>query len=492
MQPFFSYTFKATTISPIHIGCDDEFEPTNYFIDNSKLHEISTSDLIQVLTADEKSWLLEQINNRTINSNFLLEYMRIAFSKRNSLQRINTLSIPTTKDVSDRYAKDLEEVKKEKDIFEKFFIPKTLTNPLTQEAIIPGSSIKGAIRTTILQAIQTKRNTPNEDKLAADEIYKKPEKWADYQANLADYIEPSNDIFKYLKIGDLTLNKSSRKITHVINCNRTNLENHKAKKKAGLPLIYEVIKENTSAEFTINIDKNYKLLPDDINSFEQYDDIYKLINFCKKFYQQNSKDELTQLLNYGYIKKDNYNKIINHLDNKDKNKFILKLGRFTGSSSMTLNNRQIKVKGRKGEADKQLPQSTTSWLTSETQNFNDGLPMGWLLCTLKVDSENSLSDSNNSNSFQALDDDIIERFQNLAKLAKLCKTINGLECIIDGQTPQDRERNKGLFAQIRELLSKLNESNIITDSYKIKAIRPVISFTSPEALAYCQSIWSKK
>lgn len=78
--------------------------------------------------------------------------------------KIKGREIPIPKELSERYRhvkqiKDDREVLKE---FNQFEIPRTYFNPYTQKPIIPGSSLKGSLRTGYLSGIL--RELPEKEK----------------------------------------------------------------------------------------------------------------------------------------------------------------------------------------------------------------------------------------------------------------------------------------------------------------------------------------
>jgi len=40
-----SYPLKISTLSPVHIGCDEVFEPTNFVINEGLLHVLDPADI---------------------------------------------------------------------------------------------------------------------------------------------------------------------------------------------------------------------------------------------------------------------------------------------------------------------------------------------------------------------------------------------------------------------------------------------------------------
>ena len=67
MNNHFLNTTRCTvsTLSPVHIGCGEDYYPTNYVIDNGLLHHFSEEGLLSALNPSE----LEQLVGISENQN---------------------------------------------------------------------------------------------------------------------------------------------------------------------------------------------------------------------------------------------------------------------------------------------------------------------------------------------------------------------------------------------------------------------------------------
>ncbi|MEO6322556.1 MAG: hypothetical protein ABIR56_17910, partial [Polaromonas sp.] len=61
-----TYRLALTPLSPIHIGCGEDFEPTNYVIDEGVLYGFDPSRA--VLTDVQKSKLMEAANKASLQA----------------------------------------------------------------------------------------------------------------------------------------------------------------------------------------------------------------------------------------------------------------------------------------------------------------------------------------------------------------------------------------------------------------------------------------
>lgn len=130
----------VTALSPLHIGCDIDYEPTEYLdLSDGKILVFSLEQLAAVLTATDRSNL------------------NVAASAQSPHLEIQKLLQP--------YAEKLKQMQGVR-IIEKLCrnpmnwgkrasirrIQRTAFDPLTERGLLPGSSLKGAIRTAWLAA----------------------------------------------------------------------------------------------------------------------------------------------------------------------------------------------------------------------------------------------------------------------------------------------------------------------------------------------------
>jgi hypothetical protein len=136
-----SYKLKLTTLTPVHIGTGEDYEPTNFVIDGDRFYHFDEALFYKSLPLLDK---------KTFDSK-LGDWMQIIdFYKTNTSKAISIskFSCYVSTTVSERYR-----MLKNKDGSKNnnsFQIAQTFKNPNTFRPIIPGSSIKGMLD-TILQ-----------------------------------------------------------------------------------------------------------------------------------------------------------------------------------------------------------------------------------------------------------------------------------------------------------------------------------------------------
>lgn len=220
---------KAETLTPIYIGTNEEIDPFDYVIDeNKKLNLLNINIFTDLISNENKTQIKNAVNNKSIDKiRCLIRKSFLDLSEENK----NKCTIRKI-DVSDEFFKKYKE-ELEKSKVNNVLVIKTFVNSL-DKPILPGSSLKGAIRTGLLHS------------KAISEKYK--------QLDLIENINKSNkkDIKKYLdqepfksfKIRDTILNlKDNPTIIDIVE--------RKNKNGSSIPIYMELLKEDIKFEIEI-------------------------------------------------------------------------------------------------------------------------------------------------------------------------------------------------------------------------------------------------
>lgn len=151
-----TYQLSYTPLSPIHIGTGDSYEPTNYVIDEGTLYEFDTGGTLAALTESDREQL-NKIVNAHVNEDMLKAVQRFFHERREALKPWAVNAIPVLDGVARLYGK--QAANREGDggqVLNKLEIDRTAYNPITRQPVLFGSSIKGAIRTALLDQINDK------------------------------------------------------------------------------------------------------------------------------------------------------------------------------------------------------------------------------------------------------------------------------------------------------------------------------------------------
>lgn len=284
-NPYKSYKMKLTTLSPVFIGSGEELNQGQYVFDKetmtAKILDESkfANFLIKHNLIDDYSKSL-LINGHKINLKRWLDEKKIPLNAPifSEIIPCHELSIEDKKTKKSRTASSLNSIK-------------TFIKNADNLAYIPGSSIKGAIRTAFCAGVVNN----NKDKFTKEwqdikyalsnrgnkkdftEICKKIEKRCFNLIKYNDKKEDNGDVFSTLIIGDSeSISKDKMYITTRLDC-----AIHKDK-PSSMPMNLELIKPNTDIYFNITINTGVK----------QYFSIEKIKNFLNFYKQQQINNKI--------------------------------------------------------------------------------------------------------------------------------------------------------------------------------------------------------
>lgn len=189
MVNFESYGVNLHILSPIHIGSGQELDPFSYFIRDERL-----------LLFDLPKWMAGYANKEELNEVMDSEdfiALRAYISEKFDDDSAILGSIPIkSPEVISTYRKAIKDKNSENQALVNFMT----RNEINRTPYIPGSSIKGAIRTAIANRFVKKAGVTKYNK---KKIFK-PRFEPDYNEKI--FGKPDRDPMKNLKISDASLN----------------------------------------------------------------------------------------------------------------------------------------------------------------------------------------------------------------------------------------------------------------------------------------------
>lgn len=347
---------RITTKSPIHIGCDEVYEPTSFVIDTKTKELISfeTASLLEQLDSDALSKFSTICKKGTIVSLLeLLKFMRsqaeFAEGQRVSIPSAflehyeSTLSLPLNEN----------RVKQELNSFQ---IKRTAFDPLSESAYIPGSAIKGSIRTAILNLHNQTKHLPLQRNSRGLQ-----ERVLDFQFG---HLE--SDPFRLLKVSDFfAIGEAKRAIIYAVD-QKKKISDREA--QAPYQILETVVAET---EFIGSITL---LAPPRGSGVEKPLSIEEVRKAILSFYGSEKQREDQELANIGCKPA--------QLTTSDKN-YPMRLGRHSGAECVTVaGHRKIKIKQGGGNPPKELDHATTIWLAAGTKkptSTSNLQPFGWVV-----------------------------------------------------------------------------------------------------------------
>jgi len=157
-----TFHIKLTTLSPLHIGTGEVYEPTSFVIDEGKLFSFDEVLFYQSLNPADK----REFGQKSANWMSIIDFYR---SKANEAKKVAKFVCNVSPKVEQTYKKlrNADGSKKQN----QFQIAETFKNPNTHRVVIPGSSIKGMFDTTFgIYARKVKSNEPRQRLILSDAL----------------------------------------------------------------------------------------------------------------------------------------------------------------------------------------------------------------------------------------------------------------------------------------------------------------------------------
>lgn len=402
-----SVTLHITPLSPVHVGIGEDYEPTNYVMEEEALFAFDSDVANRVLTERQRKDLLEMVSKRTRRAEEMIAQVQDFFyNNRKPLAAASNHFLPVSAGVFDLYQKRVgQSANREsggKSVVNKLEIQRTFFNPYSQHPIIPGSSIKGAIRTALLDDV-------NDGQPLQQVEDRRTHKWRkENNQELQERLMQgkfATDPMRLLNVGDASYQTPvlfgseirfavDRKKREVLKDGKPVQSQAEAKNLYQLleclaALRYRSFGGSLTVQDLGNLDARGKT-PDKTLRWT----IQDIATACNDFYLKQFEKELAILKERRYLHPD-WEKLANQVQNGvikrklDGGKaFLLRVGRHSGAESVTVNGvRNIKILEGKGADGRQKssyqPEAKTVWLAADSHDTRSGmLPFGWVLVEL--------------------------------------------------------------------------------------------------------------
>lgn len=420
-----NHQLYLTPLSPLHLGTGEDYEPTNYVIENGALYAFDPSQA--ALSPLQHNELLETAKRGDIFS------IQNYFKKHGSLfADCAHKAVGVSRALENEYQRNLgKTVNQErggKKVGNNFLIERTATHPINHQPYIPGSALKGCLRTTVLDCLSKEHH--GERPVARDA--------ARYESRLLGSF--ASDGLRLLKTADfMPTHEVATQIQYATNHKKRKIiKNGQEVKGKGVTGRRETIQHGQYRAFqaACNIQKLLlahqpsvknpdKSLPSEAvrpQSLQQLaidSNRYHLARFDAeiKILQQRDLvepkwlDGVSQLL-ISLMPLFNQGKIM-----------LLRLGKHGGAESKTLTGlAQIKINQGKGQKPTFEPQTKTVWLAAQSDKETHGLlPFGWALIEIDPQGDNSAlqnwcqQNSSHLNNVQDINRQLIERRRQAAE-----------------------------------------------------------------------------
>ncbi len=344
---------RLHVLSPVHIGCDDVYEPTGFVIDRQrkKLIAFDPIDFVGTLSEQDRRKFLGICEKGTMES--IIEIYRFMNEHKGGIDGhavgITDGFIDSYNRVARMSTSNSRNIQQE---LNKFLVSRTSYAPFDNAAYIPGSALKGALRTGWLNRLNNRyqrqgaRGSMLETELLGGTF--------------------AEDPFRMVKVSDFL--PVGNPETHI--CFAINKKKKPSKYEAQGPnQILEVIQPGAVFEGVITIHS-----PESNAKLQQKRAVPVSEEFLQQalaFFAGELTHEESLLQGIG---------LTSGVRTKLNTLLPVRLGRHSGAEALTIEGaRNIKIMGKRGEQAKYLPNSSTIWFAADTPKAESGLQLfGWI------------------------------------------------------------------------------------------------------------------
>ena len=408
MNHLSAYRLDITTLSPVHIGTGQVYDTNGYVIEGDTLHHFDTAAAMAALPPADRGKLLKLVSGAG-GDGLLRDVQRFFHDRRQALMAHATLRLPVLPGVARLYADRIGQVANRedsgRDVINRLAVERNAYDPVHNQPVLYGSSLKGAMRTAVLDHYNQHREAFEEKGLH------------EFQGRILKYREQGKqrleqDPFRLLQIGDATWSAAddlpAGEVLFAVNRKRTPVADQQGKlRPARAENLYQTLECVPAARYRAFA---AQLAVQDVGGLntsaklpvpERRFGVADLARHCNAFYRPILERELFELAGRDYVDAAWAKAVTALLRGPvgaalDAGRaFLLRVGRHSGAESVTLNGvRRIKIMKGKGEDGKQkvghekIP--LTWWLAAADEKQRTGLlPFGWLLVEVRTASEAS-------------------------------------------------------------------------------------------------------
>ncbi|MBN2717702.1 MAG: type III-A CRISPR-associated RAMP protein Csm5 [Deltaproteobacteria bacterium] len=386
-EVFKTIPIKLTLASPLHIGCDQDYEPSSFAIDKSSksLVAINADQFFKAIGDDETKKFSAICQKGTAAS--LLEIYR--FMATNS-HHASGRKIA----VSESFIHHFDQVLKLhgnriESQLNQFRIARTSFDPYSGWPIIPGSSVKGALRTAVLNRLNQRKSTPRNE--PRDGNRRLQEHLLNYNSRNMD-----TDPFRLIKVSDLTaLKPPTLKIVYAVNIKKGRID----KPTRALYQMVEAVDAGCEFSGTISVFKPPQGFRSTVVDWD------KIVDALEYFYGHERKREQKECDDVG---------IAPLPSTPDNTAGIIRVGFHSGAECVTIDgHREIGIRQKKGTTIKD--HTTTFWFASPSPEPHNPKPFGWMYLQKISDAEWKLASTQNRQNWLEVSAELVKKANDFKK-----------------------------------------------------------------------------
>lgn len=390
MNFFSAIQARLSTFGPLHLGAGTDYYPTGYVIKEGYLHAFSEQALLQGLGASGVSQLAQLAEKG--NEESLLNIQNQIHASAEKLLPLASHSVWVTPGIAAFYSSRVGKVAQRESggrgVQNKLQIQRTFSNPHNHQPVIPGSAIKGAIRTAWLDFLNQGKAPMRDPRNKRDG----KESNQSLQKRLLENEGVTDDPFSLLKISDAPYQHADgiapTEIWFSISRKR---KQRPDRSPQGVQNLLECIGPWRAQAFSFDIRFMNGSRKERKTSVKAPATCDELTRICNAYYLPKLKRELEELgEREGYFDAHWLAQLQKLLAGElgqalaDGKSMLLRIGKHSGAEDKTLNGaRQIEIKTGKGKQSEYRDSTTEIRLAAQqTGDLKNLLPFGWVLVEL--------------------------------------------------------------------------------------------------------------
>ena len=397
-----SLRLDVTTLGPVHIGTGAEMDPTNYVLDaeSDALFEFPPDALAAVLEERDRRTLLDLVGGSS-NRYTIPRIQKFIHDRRAALAARATRAVRTSAGVGTLYEERIGDIaQRETGAINQLEIEKTFTDSMNGAPYLPGSSLKGAIRTALLNRINAARKLTGEERSSGRDRDRKLQqrlfRYQDFAADPMRLIHLSDAMWAdEEKTGEVAaetaiafaVNRRKRRVV------KDGVEVRSQAERKGLHQLLEVVPALCWRGFRGQLTLHGVGMEREDLREPAWPEIRwspnEIAEACNAFYWRDFDEETETLWERGFLDERWYRAVREIMDGglrdllASNRAFLLRVGRHSGAESLTLDGvRDIRIMTPQGQP-RHESEATTWWLASDRIDASSGLlPFGWVLVEL--------------------------------------------------------------------------------------------------------------
>jgi CRISPR-associated protein Csm5 len=393
---FTTQALRLTPLTPIHIGCGIDFEPTNYVIDDGVLYHF---DPAQVKLTEKDGKELAAASGARDHVEAILRVQRFFDDRRESYKLASHAQLPVSSGVERWYQDRVGRVVQVEDngraaVRNNLAIERCVHHPHTHDPYLPASSLKGSIRTAWLNHLAARHASLRAPERSPERGPRRDEGKDLERGLLGGQFE--TDPFRLLKLSDAQGSLARQVVLAVDRDKEPRYDPRTGQpREKDLFVRREVVLGGQYRALSCELRMD-QLPQKDFFDFKgnlvapqvqrRLPAFGELAQACNAFYQGRLKEDFEVLEQRRFCEEwlPGFQGLLRQLepDMKSGKLMLLRVGRHSGAEAVTVADvRWISIKGR-GRPPKNYwaAHPTTLWLAGQRMTDRSGLlPFGWLL-----------------------------------------------------------------------------------------------------------------